>query len=60
MPINHKIILPLLLSLAILLIPTHWIPLEGITVVEQRVVAIFVLAALCWIWSPSPSSPPRC
>lgn len=54
MPINHKIILPLLLSLAILLIPTHWIPLEGITVVEQRVVAIFVLAALCWILEPIP------
>ena len=53
-PINHKIILPLLLSLAILLIPTHWIPLEGITVVEQRVVAIFVLAALCWILEPIP------
>ena len=54
MPINHKIILPLLLSLAILLIPTHWIPLEGITVIEQRVVAIFVLAALCWILEPIP------
>ncbi|MGL5994896.1 MAG: SLC13 family permease, partial [Aeromonas sobria] len=54
MPINHKIILPLLLSLAILLIPTQWIPLEGITVIEQRVVAIFVLAALCWILEPIP------
>ncbi|HDO1331517.1 TPA: SLC13/DASS family transporter [Aeromonas veronii] len=54
MPINNKIILPLLLSLAILLIPTHWIPLEGITVIEQRVVAIFVLAALCWILEPIP------
>ncbi|MGL5325089.1 MAG: anion permease, partial [Aeromonas sp.] len=54
MPINHKIILPLLLSLAILLIPTHWLPLEGITVIEQRVVAIFVLAALCWILEPIP------
>ncbi|WP_429140984.1 SLC13 family permease [Aeromonas veronii] len=54
MPINNKIILPLLLSLTILLIPTHWIPLEGITVIEQRVVAIFVLAALCWILEPIP------
>lgn len=38
----------------ILLLPQTWIPLEGITVVEQRVVAIFVFAALSWILEPIP------
>jgi solute carrier family 13 (sodium-dependent dicarboxylate transporter), member 2/3/5 len=40
--------------LFILAAPTHWIPLPGLTVVEQRLAAIFVLAALLWIFEPVP------
>lgn len=46
--------LPLLLFLTLMAIPTHWIPLPGLTVIEQRVIALFVLAALCWILEPIP------
>lgn len=49
-----KMALPFVLFLFLLLMPTAWIPLEGITVVEQRVIALFVLAALCWILEPIP------
>lgn len=51
---SYKILLPSLLSLFLVCIPTHWIPLPGLTVVEQRVIAIFVFAALCWILEPIP------
>ena len=42
------------IPLVILAIPLNWIPLEGITLVEQRVIAIFALAALCWVLEPIP------
>ena len=43
-----------LIPLVIMLLPTHVIPLEGITIIEQRVIAIFVFAALSWILEPIP------
>ncbi len=49
-----KILLSIALPLIILLLPIGIIPLEGITVVEQRVIAIFFFAAIFWILEPIP------
>ena len=49
-----KYIIPLVIPLLLLLVPLSAFPFEGITVVQQRVVAIFFLAALCWVFEPIP------
>jgi len=49
-----KLILSVGIPLLILIVPTSLIPLEGITVVEHRVIAIFFMAALFWILEPIP------
>jgi sodium-dependent dicarboxylate transporter 2/3/5 len=49
-----KLIIAVALPLFILLIPGTWFPLESITVIEQRVAAIFVFAAVFWILEPIP------
>lgn len=43
-----------LLPIVILSLPEHLLPLSGMSVVEHRVLAIFVLAALSWILEPIP------
>lgn len=35
-------------------LPTQWIALKGLTLVEHRLIAIFILAALCWVLEPFP------
>ena len=42
------------IPLFILVMPLEWIPLEAVTLVEKRVIAIFFLAALCWVLEPIP------
>lgn len=49
-----RYIIPILLPLLILLLPTSYFPIEGLTVIQQRVIAIFLLAALCWVLEPIP------
>lgn len=49
-----KLIACIGIPLFILLLPLSWIPLTGITIVEQRVIAIFFFAALSWILEPIP------
>lgn len=49
-----KLLLCLLLPLALWLIPTAWIPLDGLTVVEHRLIAIFAFATLFWVLEPIP------
>lgn len=44
----------ILLSFIVLIIPLEYFPIDGITIVEQRVIAIFVLAALFWVLEPIP------
>ncbi|WP_372882733.1 DASS family sodium-coupled anion symporter [Psychromonas sp.] len=52
---NHlKYILPVILPVLILFLPVTSFPIEGLTQVEQRVIAIFVMAALCWVLEPIP------
>ncbi|MGL4979031.1 MAG: hypothetical protein ACRC5U_05530, partial [Plesiomonas sp.] len=46
--------LPFLLFIIILLVPSSWFMMPGLTTVEQRVIAIFILAALCWVLEPIP------
>lgn len=49
-----KYIIPILIPAIILLLPLSAFPFEGMTLVQQRVIAIFLLAALCWVFEPIP------
>jgi sodium-dependent dicarboxylate transporter 2/3/5 len=49
-----KLWIGLVLSLLVLLLPVSAFPLENLSVIEQRVIAIFVFAALFWILEPIP------
>ena len=49
-----KYLIPLIIPLLILMAPTSFFPFEGLTVIQQRVIAIFFLATLCWIFEPIP------
>ncbi len=42
------------LPLLLVMLPPGFFPLEGLTQVEQRIIAIFVLAAFCWVLEPIP------
>ncbi len=49
-----KLMICLFVPLLILLAPTSAIPIEGLTIIQHRLLAIFVLAALLWILEPVP------
>ena len=49
-----SILLCVMMSLVALLVPAEVYGIDGLTVVEQRVIAIFILAALLWITEPIP------
>lgn len=49
-----KLIISAVLFLIVWLLPTTAFGVEGLTVVEQRIIAIFVLAAVMWILEPIP------
>ncbi|WP_194435096.1 SLC13 family permease [Vibrio fluminensis] len=49
-----KYIIPVVIPLLILFMPLSAFPFEGITILQQRVIAIFLLAALCWVFEPIP------
>ncbi|CAM4043475.1 SLC13 family permease [Vibrio neonatus] len=44
----------LLIPILILAMPSAWIPIQDITVVQQRLLAIFVMSALLWVLEPVP------
>jgi len=52
--LQWKYILPVILPLIILLLPSSVFGIDGLTLVQQRVIAIFVLATLCWVLEPFP------
>ncbi|MDD1782766.1 SLC13 family permease [Enterovibrio sp. ZSDZ35] len=54
MRIQAKYILPILVPLVVLLLPASAFPFETITVMQQRAIALFLLAALCWVLEPMP------
>ena len=49
-----KLYIAIIIPLIVWLIPTDLIPIEGLTIVEHRVIALFILAALFWILEPVP------
>lgn len=49
-----KLLISILIPVLILLLPTSSFGIEGLTIVEHRVIAIFVFAALFWILEPIP------
>lgn len=51
---NIKLIVAIILPLIVLFIPTSAFGIEGLTVVEKRVIALFLFAALFWILEPIP------
>lgn len=48
------ILLVILVPLSIMALPSQSFGIPELTVVEHRVIAIFVLAALCWVLEPIP------
>jgi len=52
--VKLKYFLPVFLPLFILFLPVTSFGIAGLTLVEQRVIAIFVMAALCWVLEPIP------
>lgn len=51
---KFKLIIALLIPTIIFLIPIDAIPIENLTIIEHRVIVIFVLAALFWVLEPIP------
>lgn len=51
---NYKLIISILIPLVILAIPLDYFGIQGLTIVEKRVIAIFIFAALLWILEPIP------
>lgn len=47
-------ILPIIIPVIILFLPASSFGIEGLTLIEQRVIAIFVMATLCWVLEPIP------
>ncbi len=54
MRIQAKYLLPLIIPLLVLVLPASAFPFESMTVMQQRAIALFLLAALCWVLEPIP------
>ncbi len=49
-----KIFISVAIPLILLILPTEWIPVKNLSVVEHRMICIFILAVLLWILEPIP------
>ncbi len=49
-----KLAVSLLIPFIILIIPSTWLPIENLTIIEHRFIALFFLAALLWVLEPIP------
>ena len=49
-----SVAIPIVVFLVILFLPAEVFHMPGLTIVEQRVIALFFLAALCWVLEPIP------
>ncbi|WP_028024157.1 SLC13 family permease [Enterovibrio calviensis] len=54
MRVQAKYILPILIPLVVMLLPVSAFPFETLTVMQQRAIALFLMAALCWVLEPIP------
>lgn len=50
-----KLTIAILVALALWCIPTETFGIEGLTIIEQRVIAIFIFATLMWIFEAVPA-----
>ncbi len=50
-----KLLIPFILFFIAWCVPTSFYGIEGLTVVQQRVIAMFILAAFLWILEPIPN-----
>jgi sodium-dependent dicarboxylate transporter 2/3/5 len=48
--LSFAILIPTMLAL----MPTSWLPIEGLTIIQHRVLVLFFLAALFWVLEPIP------
>ena len=55
--VKNYVLLPILLIVSIFLfvMPTEWFGIDGLTVVQQRTIALFVFAAFMWIIEAVPA-----
>jgi len=51
---NLKFLITIGVPLLILLMPSSWIPIQSLSLVEHRLIAIFAMATLFWIFEPIP------
>ncbi|ODP98968.1 MULTISPECIES: SLC13 family permease [Salinivibrio] len=49
-----KLLVSLGLPLLLLLLPTDWLPIANLTLIQHRLLAIFLMAALLWVLEPVP------
>jgi sodium-dependent dicarboxylate transporter 2/3/5 len=49
-----KLLVALGFPLLLLLIPTDWLPIADLTIIQHRLLAIFLMAALLWVLEPVP------
>ncbi|GAB7218662.1 SLC13 family permease [Vibrio comitans] len=49
-----KLAFCILIPILILMMPSSWIPINDLTVVQHRLLAIFVMSALLWVLEPVP------
>ena len=49
-----KLLITIGVPIIILLLPTSWIPIQSLSLVEHRLIAIFAMATLFWIFEPIP------
>ncbi|HBV75849.1 MULTISPECIES: SLC13 family permease [Vibrio] len=54
MPQYSRYFFPIIVPLIVLLMPLSVFPFDGMTIIQQRVAAIFLFAALSWILEPIP------
>ena len=50
-----KLAIGIIIPLILWNIPTSWYDIDGLTVIEQRLIAVFALAALMWIFDEIPA-----
>ena len=48
-------VLVVLITIVLWILPTEWFGIEGLTVIQQRTMAIFVFAALMWLFEIIPA-----
>lgn len=48
-------VLVVLITIVLWVIPTEWFGIDGLTVIQQRTLAIFVFAALMWLFEIIPA-----